>query len=94
MKYTHNCDIYINEGGTVHMMNTHTHLGKHIPHHERKALIHIDFSADDMTLFKHIYGDEDEAAAAVQVLMDAPPEIQILVAQLISLIEEVAQYEY
>lgn len=24
MKYTHNCDIYINEGGTVHMMNTHT----------------------------------------------------------------------
>ena len=83
MKYTHNCDIYINEGGTVHMMNTHTHLGKHIPHHERKALIHIDFSADDMTLFKHIYGDED-----------APPEIQILAAQLISLIKEVAQYEY
>ena len=30
MKYTHNCDIDINEGGTVHMMNTHTHLGKHI----------------------------------------------------------------
>lgn len=24
MKYTHNCDIDINEGGTVHMMNTHT----------------------------------------------------------------------
>lgn len=47
-----------------------------------------------MTLFKHIYGDEDEAAAAVQVLMDAPPEIQILAAQLISLIKEVAQYEY
>ena len=31
MKYTHNYDIDINEGGTVHMMNTHTHLGKHIP---------------------------------------------------------------
>jgi hypothetical protein len=90
MKYTHNHDIDINEGGTVHMMKAHKHLGKHIPPHERKALIHIDFSDDDMTLFKHIYGDEDEAAAAVQVLMDAPPEIQILAAQLISLIEEVA----
>lgn len=88
MKYTHNYDI--NEGGTVHMMKAHKPLGKHIPPHERKALIHIDFSDDDMTLFKHIYGDEDEAAAAVQVLMDAPSEIQILAAQLISLIEEVA----
>lgn len=88
MKYIHNNDI--NEGGTIYMMKAHKPLGKHIPPHERKSLIHIDFSDDDMTLFKHIYGDEDEAAAAVQVLMDAPPEIQILAAQLISLIEEVA----
>ena len=26
MKYTHNCDIYINEGGTVHMTVSYTHL--------------------------------------------------------------------
>lgn len=88
MTYTHNHNI--NEGGAGHMMKAHKPLGKHIPPHERKALIHIDFSDNDMMLFKHIYGDEDEAAAAVQVLMEAPPEIQILAAQLISLIEEVA----
>lgn len=88
MKNTHSHDI--NEGGAVHMMKAHRPLGKHIHPHERKTLIHIDFSDDDMTLFKHIYGDEDEAEAAVQILMDAPPEIQILAAQLISLIEEVA----
>lgn len=85
MTYTHEHNI--NKGGTVHMMKVHKPLGKHIPPHERKPLIHIDFSEDDMTLFKRIYGDEDEAAAAVRVLMDAPPEIQILAAQLISLIE-------
>lgn len=88
MTYTYNHNI--NEGGAGHMMKAHKPLGKHIPPHERKALIHIDFSDNDMMLFKHIYGDEDEAAAAVQVLMEAPPEIQILAAQLISLIEEVA----
>nr|WP_147346470.1 hypothetical protein [Ruminococcus bromii] len=88
MTYTHNHNI--NEGGAGHMMKAHKPLGKHIPPHERKALIHIDFSDDDMTLFKRIYCDEDEAAAAIQVLLDAPPEIQILAAQLISFIEEVA----
>ena len=88
MTYTHNHNI--NEGGAGHMMKAHKPLGKHIPPHERKALIHIDFSDNDMTLFKCIYCDEDEAAAAIQVLMDAPPEIQILAAQLISFIEEVA----
>ena len=88
MTYTHEHNI--NEGCTVHMMKVHKPLCKHIPHHERKSLIHIDFSKDDMMLFKRIYGDEDEAAAAVQVLMDAPPEIQILAAQLISLIKGVA----
>ncbi|MEQ2605183.1 hypothetical protein [Dorea longicatena] len=87
MTYTYNHNF--NEGGTGHMMKAHKPLGKHSSPHERKALIHIDFSDDDMTLFKHIYGDDDEAVAAIQVLMDAPPEIQIIAAQLISLIEEV-----
>ncbi len=87
---THINNNHTNEGGTVHMMKEHRNLGKHIPPHERKAFIHIDFGEDDLTLFKRIYGDEDEAAAAIRVLMDAPPEIQILAAQLISLIEEVA----
>ena len=87
MIYPHDHDI--SERGAVHMIKGHRPLGRPIPPHERKALIHIDFSDDDMTLFKRIYGDEDEASAAVQVLMDAPPEIQILAAQLISLVKEV-----
>lgn len=82
-----------NEGGLAHMMKEHRGP-EHIPHHARKTLIHIDFGEDDMNLFKRIYEDEDEATAAIHVLMDAPPEIQILAAQLLSLIEEVAKYEH
>lgn len=81
---------HINEGDSVPMMKAHKNPGKHIPPHEKKTLIHIEFSEEDIPLFKRIYGDEDEAAAAVHVLMDAPPEIQILAVQLISLIKEVA----
>lgn len=78
------------EGGNFNMMKQHRHPGGHIPPHERRALIHLDLSEDDMILFKRVYGNDDEAAAAARVLMDAPPEIQIIAAQLISFIEEVA----
>ena len=89
MKYTHSHDI--NKGGTVHMMKAHKPLGKHIPPHERKALIHIDFSDDDMMLFKHIYGDEDEAAAAATGIDGrSAGAFRFLSAQLFRLIEEVA----
>jgi len=44
-------------------------------------------------LFQRIYEDIDEAAAAIQVLLDAPPEIQILATQLIGLIEEEEDHE-
>ena len=71
------------------MMKADKNPGKHLAPHERKMLIHIDFSEDDLNLFKRIYGEGDEATAAICVLMDAPPEIQILAAQLISLIGEV-----
>ncbi|MBC5745914.1 hypothetical protein FMM74_020760 [Lachnospiraceae bacterium MD308] len=75
--------------GTIYMEKEHRGPGKHILPHERKGLMRIEFEENDWDLFQMIYGDEDEAVAAVQVLMDAPPEIQILAVQLINLIEEV-----
>ncbi len=44
MKYTHNCDIDINEGGTVHMMNTHTHTWGSISHPTKEKLSFISTS--------------------------------------------------
>ena len=77
-------------GGNIHMMHDHNRPGKHIPPHERRNMMRIEFSEEDLDLFNTIYGDEDEAMAAVRVIMDAPPEIQILAIQLINYIEEVA----
>lgn len=67
--------------------------GTHIPPHMRKVFIRTEFSEADWKLFQRIYGDADEAAAAIQVLLDAPPEIQILAMQLIGLIEEEENHE-
>ena len=35
-----------------------------------------------------VFGDEDTAAAAMEVILEAPPEIQVLAVQLISIIRE------
>lgn len=86
---THIYNNHINEGGSIHLINAHEKKRKHIAPHERRALIHVEFSESDINLFKHIYGDEDEAMAAIHILMDAPAEIQILAIQLISFIGEV-----
>ena len=75
------------------MLKNHKIKHKHLSPHDRKALIHIDFTDADITLFQQIYGNEDEAMAAMQVLLDAPPEIQILATQLIDIIQEVNGYE-
>ena len=77
------------EGG-IPMMHEHRNPGGHMPPHERKALIHIEFGETDWALLKKIFGDEDTALAAAEIIREAPPEIQILAIQLINLIEEVA----
>lgn len=77
--------------GGVHMMHKHKLPLKHnIPPHERKAMLHIEFEENDWILLKEVFGDEDTAAAAVDIIRDAPPEIQILAVQLINIIKEVA----
>ena len=69
----------------------HAHMGiEHpIPPHERRILMHIEFENEDWEVLREIFKDEDTATAAVGVLMDAPPEIQILAVQLMDIIKEV-----
>lgn len=77
------------EGG-IHMMHEHRVPGRHNPPHERKALMHVEFDEADWTLLKEVFGDEDTALAAAEIIKEAPPEIQILAIQLMNIIEEVA----
>lgn len=77
--------------GGVHMMHEHKLPLRHnIPPHERRAMLHIEFDENDWAILKEVFGDEDTAAAAVDIIRDAPPEIQILAVQLINIIKEVA----
>lgn len=78
------------EGVESRMMHEHIALGRLIPPHEKKALMHIEFEDADWDLLQNIFKDEDTAMAAVEIIRDAPPEIQIIVIQLIDLIKEVA----
>lgn len=65
--------------------------GEHpIPPHERKNMMHIDFDESDYELFMEVFEDEDTAVAAMRIIHNAPPEVQILAVQLIKMIEEVA----
>lgn len=66
-------------------------ISKHpIPPHERRAMMWIEFDENDWKHMNEIFGDEDTAAAAAEIIREAPPEIQILAVQLINIIEEVA----
>ena len=70
------------------MVKEHRGSGKHMTPHERKTLMHIEFDENDWNLFHTIYSDEDEAMAAIRILVEAPTEIKILTTRLINLIEE------
>ena len=75
--------------GGINMFHEHKGPGRLIPPHERKALLHIEFEDDDWELLKNVFGDEDTAYAAAEIVREAPPEIQILAMQLINIIKEV-----
>lgn len=51
--------------------------------------MHIEFDEIDWALLKEVFGDEDTALAATEIIREAPPEIQILAIQLMNIIEEV-----
>lgn len=90
MKVLANVDRAKNLKGDLHMMHEHKVPVKHIPPHERKAMVHIEFDEQDWALLVEAFGDDDTAAAAVEIIREAPPEIQILAIQLINIIKEVA----
>ena len=75
--------------GDPHMIHEHRNPGKHMPPHERKALMHVEFDERDWSLLQEVFGDEDTAAAAAVSISEAPLEIQILAMQLMNIIEEV-----
>ena len=64
----------------------HEHdFGRPLPPHERRAMMHVEFGEDDLTLLDTIFGDPDTAMAAAYIIQDAPPEIQILAVQLMKM---------
>ena len=72
------------------MMREHRPPARHIPPHERRAMLHIECDEQDMSLLRDVFGDDDTATAAVEIVQYAPPEIQILFIQLVNAIKEVA----
>lgn len=74
---------------TEHITEHAVHRPKHhIPPHERKGMISLQFDERDWNIFNEVFGDEDTARAAVDIVHGAPPEIQILVAQVLEMIEK------
>lgn len=71
----------------------HFETRRHLPPHERKKLIHFEFDDRDCRVFQEVFGEEDTAKAAMGIIQDAPPEIQILTIQVLKMIEEVLPYE-
>lgn len=87
MKVFANTDRTNEYKGECHMTYEHK---RHIPPHERKTMVHMEFDEKDWMLLEKVFGDADTTAAAVNVIREAPPEIQILAVQLIDIIKEVA----
>lgn len=72
-----------------HKVEHFTYEQRHpAPPHERKGMLSIQFDERDWGVFKDAFGNEDEANAAIGIIYGAPPEIQILVAQLLTQIEK------
>ena len=61
------------------------------PHHpNHRGILRLEFSEQDQRIFEEVFGNHDEAAAALDIISNAPPEIQILAVQILKMIEEVA----
>ena len=73
--------------GDVRMEHEHRMPLRPVPPHERKKMVHIEFDENDWMLLKEVFGDDDTTAAGIETIMDAPPEIQILAAQLINILK-------
>lgn len=63
------------------------HPAPPVPPHMRRQMLHIVFEDKDVAVFQEVFGDEDTAVAAMDILCGAPPEIQILALQILHMIE-------
>lgn len=70
------------------MMREPVGSGRHIPPHERRALMRVEFDDGDWELLCAVFGEEDTARAAAEIIRQAPPEIQILAVQMMDLMKE------
>ncbi len=66
------------------------HHTRPISPHERKALMRVEFDDNNWTILQEVFGDADSAAAAASIILNSPPEIQILSAQIINMIQKEA----
>ncbi len=60
-----------------------------LPPHLREQMLLIDFDEDDLRIFTKVYGNEEAALAAMNIIMDAPPEMKILAIQTLTQIKEI-----
>lgn len=89
-KKSQNEEIYVKGHlETVHNKMDYPMTRRHIPPHERKNIICVEFDEQDWNIFKAVFGDEDTADAAINIILNAPPEIQIVAIQVLKMIEEV-----
>ena len=58
------------------------------PPHARKRMFRIEMTEKDLEILTAVFHDEDTVSAAVGIIHDAPPEIQVLVIQILKMIEE------
>ena len=77
-----------------HPLPPHLLGGSPIPQHERRGLLYVEFDEVDRQIFYDVFKDADTAEANMKIVLKAPPEMKILVAQVLMSIKEVGHYEY
>lgn len=73
-------------------MHMHEHVVRGpkepIPPHARKDMISLQFDEQDWTVLNEVLGNEDTVSAAIDIIHDAPPEIKIVIAMLLHMLEK------
>lgn len=89
MEFTdHKTDYYTKEEHPMKHADMHIHHHP-VPPHLHNHSLSIQFDDTDWEIFKKVFADEDEASAAFNIILyKAPPEIKVLVAQLINQIKK------
>ena len=72
----------------VNVIQEHRDCLRPIPPHNRKRAAQVEFNESDWIILKNVFGNEDTALAAVEIINSAPLEIQILATQLMNILEK------